>query len=152
MYVERLIYFITFFLIMNHLIACLYIYIAKIQLTEYDNLDNWIDRMGYVDASDSFIYISSFYWTLETITTVGYGDISAKTSIERVYTIFIMTFGVCMYSFAIGILSAIVGAMDTSTLEINEKLQLLLEIKNEYTISKSLFRNAKKCLLSDSTR
>jgi len=45
-------------------------------------------------------YLTSFYFTITTITTVGYGDISGGTSAEKVGAIFLMLFGVISFSFA----------------------------------------------------
>ena len=53
------------------------------------------------------IYITSFYYTISTITTVGYGDISGKNTLERGMCIIIMLIGVMAFSFATGSLSSI---------------------------------------------
>ena len=58
------------------------------------------------------LYTISFYWTLTIVTTVGYGDITAGTTTERAYILFIMSFGVLLYSFAIGSFSSIVSILD----------------------------------------
>ena len=52
-------------------------------------------------------YITSFYFTITTITTVGYGDISAGTTSEKIICIFIMLIGVIAFSFASGSLASI---------------------------------------------
>ena len=46
-----------------------------------ESLDyGWICREGLIDAGVFHRYISSLYWAFSTLTTVGYGDISAKTT------------------------------------------------------------------------
>jgi Trk-type K+ transport system membrane component len=47
-----------------------------------------------------------------TITTVGYGDISGSTDIEKVFCIFIMIIGVLAFSFATGSLASILANYD----------------------------------------
>ena len=53
------------------------------------------------------LYLTSFYFTISTITTVGYGDISGQNTIERSMGIIIMLIGVMAFSFATGSLSSI---------------------------------------------
>ena len=49
---------------------------------------------------------------MTTITTVGYGDISANNNLERVFGTLIMLIGVLCFSFASGSLASILGSMD----------------------------------------
>jgi CRP-like cAMP-binding protein len=147
--IERLIYFIFAFLLLNHLAACLWYWIAKIQ--DF-NPDCWVTRLGYIDSSNFEIYIVSFYWTLTTVTTVGYGDVNAGTNIERVYNLFFMSFGVIMYSFAIGSLSSIVSTLDDKTAEMNQKLQILSSIKKEFNLDQEIYNKVRKLIKYDLSR
>ena len=54
---------------------------------------------------------------MTTITTVGYGDITGHSPIERVLCIFMHLIGVLSYSFASGSLTSIIANYD----QINEK-------------------------------
>ncbi len=47
-------------------------------------------------------YINALYWTSMTLTTVGFGDITPITNIERVYAIFTMFFGYSFFGYLIG--------------------------------------------------
>jgi voltage-gated potassium channel len=47
-----------------------------------------------MNESDGRKYISALYWTYATISTVGYGDISSETWLEKLISIFVMIFGV----------------------------------------------------------
>ena len=47
-------------------------------------------------------YIASIYWAFTTMTTVGYGDISATTRMERVIACFGMIVGGFVFSAIIG--------------------------------------------------
>lgn len=147
--IERLIYFILGFLLLNHLAACIWYFVAKMQDL---NPDCWVTRLGYIDASNIEIYIVSFYWTLTTVTTVGYGDINAGTTIERIYNLFIMSFGVLMYSFAIGSLSSIVSTLDAKTAEMNQKLQILSSIKKEFSLDQEIYDKVRKVIKYDLSR
>jgi hypothetical protein len=53
------------------------------------------------------LYITSVYFTVTTVTTVGYGDINGANPLERSVSICIMIIGVISFSFATGSLSSI---------------------------------------------
>ena len=147
--IERLIFFVLTFLLLNHLCACFWYFMAKL---EDLSPDSWVVRLGYIDSSNFELYIISFYWTLTTVTTVGYGDINAGTTIERVYNLFIMSFGVLLYSFAIGSLSSIVSTLDQKTAEMNQKLQILSSIKKEFHLDQNIYDKVRKVIKFDLSR
>jgi VIT1/CCC1 family predicted Fe2+/Mn2+ transporter len=55
----------------------------------------------------SVLYEISLYWTITTITTVGYGDISGNNQLERIFCMFVMIIGVAAFTFANGSLASI---------------------------------------------
>jgi len=62
-----------------------------------------------VDSSSQTKYIASIYYAFYTLTTVGYGEIHAKSSAEMIITIILMIVGVCFYSLTIGLLSSVLS-------------------------------------------
>ena len=69
---------------------------------------------GYEDFEQYEIYVSSFYFTVTTIVTVGFGDIHPYSVGEKIVTIFLMLIGVISFSFATGSLSSIISNYDAS--------------------------------------
>ena len=59
------------------------------------------------------MYTVGIYWTITTITTVGYGDISATNTTERIVASIIMVIGVIAFSFSTGALSSIIANADS---------------------------------------
>lgn len=92
----------VFFL--THLVACLWFFSAKI-----NNFDpsTWVYKAKLVDDSSMTQYVAAFYWTIQTLTTVGYGDIPPENLAEWIISSIWMLIGIAFYSFAVGYLSTI---------------------------------------------
>ena len=58
------------------------------------------------------LYGIAMYYVVTTITTVGYGDISATNDVERIFAQLLMIVGVIGFSFASGSLSSIMSNYD----------------------------------------
>lgn len=81
------------------------IFIAKFD--DYSK-ENWIYNKGYVDFEDYELYVTSFYFSVTTVVTVGYGDITAISVGEKIVAVFLMITGVIAFSFATGALASII--------------------------------------------
>jgi len=87
-----------------------------------------------------------------TITTVGYGDIAAENTIERIICIILMITGVISFSFASGSLSSILSNYDQSVAILKEKQGTLNEINHKYKLSQELFDDIMKIIRFDNSR
>ena len=58
------------------------------------------------------MYVAAIYYTVTTITTVGYGDHSAVNTAERILATIIMIIGVIAFSYATGALSSLIFDTD----------------------------------------
>lgn len=57
-----------------------------------------------------------------------------------------------MYSFAIGSLSSIVSTLDAKTAEMNQKLQILSSIKQEFKLEAEIYDKVRKVIKYDLSR
>lgn len=71
----------------------------------------WIALTDFVPTEGSR-YIAALYWTVTTLTTVGYGDVVPHTDVQRIYTMCVMVLGVGMYGFVIGNIATILVNID----------------------------------------
>ena len=85
----------------------------------------------------------SFYWTVTTITTVGYGDISIKTNLEKVCALFLMVFGVVSFGLLSGSLTNILQNYDVSNAKFQEKVVTLNNIYKDYSVPLDLYLRLK---------
>ncbi len=77
-------------------------------------------------------YINAFYWSITTLTTVGYGDIIPITNSEKIYTMFVQIIGVGFYGFLIGNVASIFTKKDPAKsmyLANIEKLSMLVKYR-----------------------
>ena len=119
------------FLLLCHIIACIWILQAKLML---EGKYNWIHSFGYSDFTKFQLYTVSYYYTVTTITTVGYGDISATGTLERIFAIILMMGGVFAFSFATGTLSSILLSFDEKSAQMTQKLNVLQKLVKRYQI------------------
>jgi hypothetical protein len=147
--IEKLIIFICGFLLINHIISCLWYFIAKMEDTDPDS---WANRYNLSELSKWEIYLTSLYWTLTTVTTVGYGDIVVKTLSEKIYGLCIMTFGVLLYSYILGALSSIVNLISEKNKEMNDKLCVLANMKVEHDLNDEIYNKVRKVIKFDTNK
>ena len=58
------------------------------------------------------MYTVSFYYTVTTITTVGYGDITGTNTLERYIAVLNMVIGVVIFSFVSSAITNIISNLD----------------------------------------
>lgn len=146
---ERLLFMMLIFLVLQHVAACVWVFVARFDPTDKMN---WIYQGGFQDYQDYQLYVCSFYFTVTTIVTVGFGDIHAYNVGEQVICIFLMLIGVISFSFATGSLSSIISNYDSSQAKLKEKIAILNEIKAEYKIGPDLFDELMKTIKYDHSK
>ena len=76
---------------------------------------SWVTRLPGVWGDSIWrleeLYVASIYWSVMTLTTIGYGDINPKTTIERIYVIFAMLVGAGLFSFILSEMAILIAAL-----------------------------------------
>lgn len=65
------------------------------------------------DIDGATLYIEALYWTIQTLTTVGFGDYTAETRGQMIYSMVVMMFGVGIYGWLIGNVASILSKRDS---------------------------------------
>ena len=111
------------FFIALHYIACIFIFIGK------NYYPNWIVKNNLESNNFIDLYITSIYFMIATLTTVGYGDISTYNIWEKIFGLIMLLIGILGYSYAVSSLSNYIKNIDAKNLEYEKKCSILEEIK-----------------------
>jgi lysylphosphatidylglycerol synthetase-like protein (DUF2156 family) len=107
---ERLINIAIFFVFFVHIGGCFFVLLT---VYEDDFRVTWL-RPEFESFTQNEKYITSIYFVVTTICTVGYGDVSVETPYEQVFCIILMCIGVTGFTFISGALSSILSNYDQS--------------------------------------
>lgn len=118
----RIIRFVATILLVIHWVACIWFFSAYIdQFPE----DSWVKTAGIAEVSHPQQYAMSLYWTISTMTTVGYGDITAQRPVEYVVAIFVMLLGASMYAFIIGNVASLFSNLDAEKVQYRNRMEAI---------------------------
>ncbi len=114
------------------------------------HLAHWI-ACGWLAITDinpdldvSTNYVQALYWTVTTLTTVGYGDILPQTNLQMTYAMLVQLIGFATFGYLIGNVVTIISRRDPSTMQYQKNMENLasaLQIRD-------LNRNLQKRILN----
>ena len=67
-------------------------------------------------------YLTALYFSYSTLTTVGFGDINATTTYERMVAIFTLTMGSAVFAAIVGTMSSLMEKSDIKETEYQHKV------------------------------
>ena len=143
---KGLAFYFVIFLVLCHNLACLWIWIAKL---EGFAPNTWVARFELIDSLAYTQYISAFYFIIATITTVGYGDFNAATEIEMLFCCVLMLIGVIAYSMSISALSSIISTQDQKAEKLKSRLFVLDRVHREYGLKFEFYWRLRQSLHYD---
>ncbi|KRW98530.1 Cyclic nucleotide-binding protein [Pseudocohnilembus persalinus] len=116
--------------------------LAKFKKDGYSSENSWVHNLNKENENPFNIYVISLIWSLQTLTTVGFGNVPAITVGEKIFAIIWMGIGGAFFSFMI---SNLQGAADENQdTSINSKFNRLLMLQNELKIPNHLLVQIKK--------
>uniref|UniRef100_A0AAY4CX24 Voltage-gated delayed rectifier potassium channel KCNH4 n=1 Tax=Denticeps clupeoides TaxID=299321 RepID=A0AAY4CX24_9TELE len=115
----------SMFALLAHWLACVWYVIGRKELESNDPLTwdiGWLQELGkrletpYVNStlggpSVQSAYIASLYFTLSSLTSVGFGNVCANTDAEKIFSICTMLIGALMHAVVFGNVTAIIQRM-----------------------------------------
>uniref|UniRef100_A0A0N4ZNR3 Cyclic nucleotide-binding domain-containing protein n=1 Tax=Parastrongyloides trichosuri TaxID=131310 RepID=A0A0N4ZNR3_PARTI len=129
------------FALIAHWLACIWYAIGSAELANKENItwlhhlskhlnEPYISTNGTVPVGGPSLksrYVTSLYFTLSTITSIGFGNVSATTDSEKIFTIIMMILGSLMYASVFGNVSAIIQRLYSGTARYHTEMSRLRE-------------------------
>ncbi|CAD8141621.1 unnamed protein product [Paramecium octaurelia] len=131
-------------LFVAHWLACIWHFIADQENISGDN--SWLTAQGIQDKEWYVKYIASVYWATATMTTVGYGDITPVTSIEKIFGIVVMLLACCIFAYIMNSIGGIFVSMDYNEKIIRQKMGQANQFLKSNDIPKDLQARVRKYL------
>ncbi|XP_016516528.1 potassium voltage-gated channel subfamily H member 2 [Poecilia formosa] len=136
------------FVLIAHWLACIWYAIGFVErpYTETGWLDNLAEQLGKAyNESDSTSgpsvkdkYVTALYFTLSSLTSVGFGNVSPNTNSEKIFSICVMVIGSLMYASIFGNVSAIIQRLYSGTTRYHTQMLRVKEFIRFHQIPGSL--------------
>ncbi|XP_068629562.1 potassium voltage-gated channel subfamily H member 8-like isoform X3 [Battus philenor] len=108
------------FTLVAHWLACIWFIIAEKEIEHHRNESwdlGWINNLAerlkvpIMNISHSESYVTALYFTCSSLTSVGFGNVSANTLPEKIFSILTMLIGALMHAVVFGNVTAIIQRM-----------------------------------------
>ena len=118
-----------------HFLGCFF-FLVTTGMDETQDLVWWIEE----DIPKTVLqqYIASLYWGFTTMTTVGYGDLTPASTLERVYATVAMLIGATVFGYIVGSVAGIVLKLNASAVKYDQKMEEISEYLRDIRVPKTL--------------
>lgn len=98
-----------------------------------------LDQPGTFEEEDvGRIYLISLYWAMATALTIGYSDLTPRTSVEQLFAVFMMLLSSVLYASIFGQVTTLVDSLDQINRRYQSELQRFTEVASIYRLPWSL--------------
>jgi len=115
--------FTVFFL--SHLFACTWYLVAILEVKFNVEAVTWVHAGNLYEQAWYYKYNYSFYYSIVTIVTVGYGDVTPQNPLERLFACFFILIGCFAFGYCINCIGTIFQEMSQ---EHNNFIESIAEI------------------------
>ncbi|KAM3136932.1 hypothetical protein pb186bvf_011017 [Paramecium bursaria] len=132
----------VFVLFWSHWLGCIFHFIGQ---NEDPNI-NWLVKFGLYDETWDVRYVNSIYWAVTTMTTVGYGDLSPQTPIERLFGVFFLLIACGVFSFTMNTIGNTMQQLSQKQDQYQKKISDINNYMGKVKLPKHLQNRVRKYL------
>ena len=146
----RVVKLLLFFIIITHWVACLW-YLSAV----LGDGETWV-MVQAVDLADhggdvtmmtvGYWYMMSVYWSLTTLTTVGYGDITPVSQGEVLYTIFAQFVGIMVSAVITGQVAVLLASYEAAYGRYQHRIELFRAFVDLHPLPSTLSQRMLRCI------
>ena len=141
--------FFLIFLVLAHYLSCAMFFIGTLDsFDSFGNPTTWLTQTSIVNSNGESQqlalaplaeqYLWTLYWTITTMTTVGFGDIHPITEAEIIMSILTMIIGGGVFSFIVGNTASLLTRLDSQSAELEDLLERVADFMQSNKIPLSL--------------
>ena len=113
-------------LLVLHLLACFWLMFSLLNIELFDgDSQTWLKTHNLVQQEWYVQYIYSFYWSVVTMMTVGYGDIVPQNCLEVVYATITIIFGCGVYGYYLNTVGILLQDIHKEQNKFNSNLRVI---------------------------
>ncbi|TWW70227.1 potassium voltage-gated channel subfamily H member 4a isoform X2 [Takifugu flavidus] len=140
------------FALLAHWMACVWYVIGRTEIESSDPVTwdiGWLQELGkrletpYINRtmggpSVPSAYIASLYFTLSSLTSVGFGNVCANTDAEKIFSICVMLMGALMHAVVFGNVTAIIQRMYSRRSQYHTRMKDLKDFTRVHRLPQQL--------------
>ena len=97
------------------------------------------DQPGrFEEDSAGRVYVIALYWAMATSLTIGYGDLTPRTSVEQIFAVMMMLVSSVLYASIFGQVTTLIDSLDQMNRRYQSELQRFTEVASIHRLPVSL--------------
>ncbi|CAD8191891.1 unnamed protein product [Paramecium pentaurelia] len=136
---------IAFLFYVIHLFSCFWFWIGRYSIDNYEG-KSWLISTNMLEQSWNTQYLQAFYYTAVTIFTVGYGDVTPQSNIEKIVSVILIMISSIQLPYSVNTVGTIITEMTAFSEEKKRKLRIINSYMNKTSLSSGLQVQVRKYL------